>query len=85
MSTKVRPPNKVLWALDEAIAEHDPDVAELVERLLAALEREEEAARGRFDKAARLRLTESFAVLARLQRRKESLLRRLAVLEVENE
>lgn len=67
MSTKVRPPNKVLWALDEAIAEHDPDVAELVERLLATLEREEEAARARFDKAARLRLTESFAVLARLQ------------------
>ena len=67
MSTKVRPPNKVIWALDEAIAEHDPDIAELLERLLTALEREDEAARARFDKAARLRLAESFAVLARLQ------------------
>jgi len=67
VSTKVRPPNKVLWALDEAIDEHDPDVAELLERLLTLLEREDEAARARFDKAARLRLAESFAVLARLQ------------------
>lgn len=67
MSTKVRPPNKVIWALDEAIAEHDPDVAELIERLLTQLEREDEAARARFDKTTRLRLAESFAVLARLQ------------------
>ena len=67
MSTKVRPPNKVIWALDEAIAEHDPDVAELLERLLTLMEREEEAARARFDKTTRLRLAESFAVLARLQ------------------
>lgn len=67
MSTKVRPPNKVLWALDEAIAEHDPDIAELIERLLTLMEREEEAARARFDKATRLRLGESFAALARLQ------------------
>ena len=67
MTTKVRPPNKTLWALDEAIAEHDPDVAELLERLLTQLEREDEAARQRFDKVTRLRLAESFAVLARLQ------------------
>jgi hypothetical protein len=67
VSTKVRPPNKVIWALDEAIAEHDPDVAELLERLLTLMEREEEAARARFDKTTRLRLAESFAVLARLQ------------------
>lgn len=67
MSTKVRPPNKVIWALDEAIAEHDPDVAELLERLLTQLEREDEVARSRFDKTTRLRLMESFAVLARLQ------------------
>ena len=32
MSTKVRPHNKELWALNEAIDEHDPDVAELLER-----------------------------------------------------
>lgn len=67
MSTKVRPPNKVLWALDEAIDEHDPDVAELIEKLLTLMEREDEAARARFDKATRLRLAESFAALARLQ------------------
>lgn len=67
MTTKVRPPNKVIWALDEAIAEHDPDVAELLERLLTQLEREDEAARQRFDKVTRLRLAESFAALARLQ------------------
>ena len=67
MTTKVRPPNKTLWALDEAIGEHDPDVAELIERLLTLLEREDEAARARFDKVTRLRLGEGFAVLARLQ------------------
>jgi hypothetical protein len=67
VSTKVRPPNKVIWALDEAIAEHDPDIAELLERLLTLMEREDEAAKARFDKATRLRMAESFAVLARLQ------------------
>lgn len=66
MVTKVRPPNKTLWALDEAIA-HDADIAELVAQLLTQLEREEEAARDRFDKTARLRLATAVATLARLQ------------------
>lgn len=41
MVTKIRPPNKTLWALDEAITEHDPDLAELVEELMRFLEQEE--------------------------------------------
>jgi hypothetical protein len=67
MVTKVRPPNKTLWALDEAIADHDPSIAELVEQLLNHLEREEEAARNRYDKTAQLRLAKAVATLARLQ------------------
>lgn len=67
MPTKTRVPNKALWSLDEAIVEHDPDIAELLTQLLNQLEREETAARNRYDKTARLRLSETFATLARLQ------------------
>lgn len=66
MATAVRPPNKVLWALAECI-EHDADIAELIEALINLLERENEQAKQRFDKAGRLRLAEGFATLARLQ------------------
>ncbi len=66
MATKVRPPNKTLWALDEAI-EHDTDAAELLEQLLTQLEREQEEAKRRFDKAGQVRLAGAFVTLARLQ------------------
>ncbi len=67
MPTKSRVPHKALWAIDEAIQEHDPDIAELLGELLGHIEREETAARNRYDKTARLRLSETFATLARLQ------------------
>jgi len=67
MPTKSRVPHKALWSLDEAIEEHDPDIAELIGHLLDQLQREEEAARNRYDKTARLRLSETFATVARLQ------------------
>ena len=66
MVTKVRPPNKTIWALDEAIDDHDPDIAELMDKLACFLEREEEAARNRFDKDARLRISEAALTLTRL-------------------
>ena len=67
MVTKIRPPNKTIWALDEAIAEHDADAAELVDQLAHYLEREEEMAKRRFDKDARLRIGEAALALTRLQ------------------
>jgi hypothetical protein len=66
MATKVRPPNKVLWALDEAI-EHDTETAELLTQLLHALERENEEAKRRFDKGTQVRLGQAFVTLAKLQ------------------
>lgn len=67
MATAVRPPNKVIWALDEAIAEHDPEIAERFEELLNRIEQEKEQARRRYDKAAQLRLADMAITLARLQ------------------
>lgn len=66
MPTKSRIPHKALWALDEAI-DHDPDIAELIGDLLDQLKREDEAAKSRFDKTARLRISDAFATLATLQ------------------
>lgn len=67
MATAVRPPNKVIWALDESIEEHDPAIADGMEELLNRIEAEKEHARRRFDRAGQLRLAELIAVLARLQ------------------
>lgn len=67
MATAVRPPNKVIWALDEAIEEHDPEIAEQFEELLNRIEQEKEQARRRYDKAAQLRLADMAITLARLQ------------------
>jgi hypothetical protein len=66
MTTAVRPPNKVLWAMAEAI-EHDADAAELLDQLVTTLERENEEAKRRFDKAGQMRLGQAFVTLARLQ------------------
>ena len=38
MATRVRPTNKNIWAMDEAIDDHDPDIAELLEQLMSGLE-----------------------------------------------
>lgn len=67
MATAVRPPNKVIWALDEATDEHDPDIAELLTDLLNRIEKEKEQAQRRYDKAAQLRLADMAITLARLQ------------------
>ncbi len=67
MATAVRPPNKVIWSLDEAIAEHDPAIAEGLEELLNRIEQEKEQARRRYDKAGQLRLADMAIALARLQ------------------
>ena len=67
MATAVRPPNKVLWSLDEAITEHDPAIAERFEELLNRIEQEKEHARRRYDKAAQLRLAEMAVTLAHIQ------------------
>ena len=66
MATAVRSPNKVIWAMDEAI-EHDADAAELLDSLINALERESEEARRRFDKTTQVRLGQAFVTLSRLQ------------------
>lgn len=62
-----RLPNKAGWALDEAIDEHDPAIAELLERLVNQVEMEKAAAENRFDKTARLRIAELLLTLTRLQ------------------
>ena len=62
-----RLPNKAGWALDEAITDHDPAVAELLEELVNQVETEKAAAEHRFDKTARLRIAEMLLTLARLQ------------------
>jgi cell division septum initiation protein DivIVA len=67
MVTAVRATNKVIWAMDEAIQEHDGEVAELLSELTNRLEREQVIARNRFDKAAQLRVSEAFLLIARLQ------------------
>ena len=67
MATAVRPPNKVIWALDEAIDEHDPAIAEQLEQLLNRIEQEKEQAKRRYDKVGQLRLADMAITLARLQ------------------
>lgn len=68
MATKVRIPNKAGWALNEALNEHDPEIAELMGMLLDQIQREREAAANRFDKSALLRLADMTATVAMLQR-----------------
>lgn len=67
MTTRVRVPNKAGWALDECLIHHDPDLAELLVRLLDQIEREKEIAINRFDKNAQLRLAELLMTVAKLQ------------------
>lgn len=67
MATKVRPTNKNIWAMDEAIDEHDPDIAELLEELMTALEGEKQMAQRRYDKAAQIRIMEIYMLAARIQ------------------
>ena len=62
-----RLPNKAGWALDEAIDDHDPAIAELLERLVDQVEAEKSSAENRFDKTARLRMAELLLTLTRLQ------------------
>lgn len=66
MSTVTRPPNKTLWALDEAVA-LDGALAGQVGALVGAVRREMEAAQGRFDKAGQARLGEMLLTVAELQ------------------
>lgn len=67
MATAVRPTNKVIWALSEAIEEHDGEIAELLGELVDRLESEQGIARQRFDKAGQLRVAEMVLLVARLQ------------------
>lgn len=67
MSTIVRPPNKTLWALDEAIGEHDPALAGLMGQLVGQVKREFEAAQGRFDKPAQARMGELVLTVVEMQ------------------
>lgn len=67
MATKVRPTNKNIWAMDEAIDDHDPDIAELLEQLMSGLEGEKEMAQRRYDKAAQIRILEIYMLAARIQ------------------
>lgn len=67
MATALRATNKIIWAMDEAIAEHDGEVAELLTALTNRLEQEQEIARRRFDKGAQLRISEAFLLIARIQ------------------
>ena len=67
MSTTTRPPNKTLWALDEAIGEHDPQLAQRVEALTKQIRREMDEAGRRFDKAAQARLGEMALTVLEVQ------------------
>ena len=66
MATKVRPPNKTLWALDEAI-EHDTDAAELLEQLLTQLERGAGGGEATIRQGGTGAIGGAFVTLARLQ------------------
>lgn len=67
MPTALRATNKVIWAMDEATAEHDAEIADLLTTLTNRLEQEQEIARRRFDKSAQLRISEAFLLIARIQ------------------
>lgn len=67
MSTPARLPNKAGWALDEALQEHDPAIACLLDDLIRHLEHEREAARSRYDKAALIRQGDALLTVNRLQ------------------
>lgn len=66
MATALRATNKVIWAMQEAIA-LDAEIAEGLGALLDRLEGEQAAARNRFDKAGQLRVAEMVLMLARVQ------------------
>ena len=66
MATNTRPPNKVIWALGEAM-EHDQALAELLDVLIDQLDTEKIAAEGRFDTKARLRISEMLLTVVRMQ------------------
>lgn len=63
----MRAPNKVIWALGEALEEHDPAIAELLAELVVHLEVEKEAAEARFDTKGRLRVAEMLLTAIKLQ------------------
>lgn len=65
--TTTRIPNKAGWALDECLTEHDPDIAELLVRLVNYVERERELAANRYDKNTLLRLADVLLAVALLQ------------------
>lgn len=67
MSTTVRVPNKAGWALDEIIADHDPEIAELLTQLVQLIECEKEAAKSRYDQKAQLRIGDQLLVVTKLQ------------------
>jgi len=67
MSTTTRPPNKTIGALDEAIGEHDPQLAQRVEALTKQIRREMDEAGRRFDKAAQARLGEMALTVLEVQ------------------
>lgn len=67
MVTAVRPTNKVIWGMNEAIAEHDPQIASLEADLMAGLEAEKRDAGRRFDKGQQLRIMEIYVLAARIQ------------------
>lgn len=67
MATAVRATNKIIWAMAEAIDEHDADIAELLSKLLTGLETEKETAKRRYDKGGQLRIAECISTVARIQ------------------
>lgn len=66
MAANTRPPNKVIWALDEAM-EHDATLGELLDVLIDQMETEKIAAESRFDTKGRLRLSEMLLTVVRMQ------------------
>lgn len=67
MTTALRVPNKAGWALDECLAEHDPELAELLTQLVDQVERERQLAANRYDKNTLLRLADMLLTVALLQ------------------
>lgn len=67
MSSNTRPPNKCLWALDEAIGEHDPRLSQQMETLIKQVETEMAEAKQRFDKSAQARLGELLLTVVTMQ------------------
>lgn len=67
MGTVTRPPNKTIWALDEALKEHDPAIEAGLREVVRGLRREMDDAGRRADKGQQARLGEMAMTVAEMR------------------